>query len=87
LKEALIMADTNPQALKSSGDKVAAASQAQTNTVKADKAADSMLDIFTTEDLADTLVGKLSKDLGDISILALLEQTKQLAEQMRLGPY
>ena len=81
------MADTNPQALKSSEDKVAAASQTQTKTVKADKAADSLLDVFTTEDLADTLVGKLSKDLGDISILALLEQTKQLAEQMRLGPY
>jgi hypothetical protein len=44
---------------------------------------DDLLDVFTTEDLVETTVSKLSKDLNDLSIYSLLEETKQVAQGMR----
>ena len=68
LKEALAMAD-NPQ---------------MNNPKKDIKATDSLLDVFTSEDIIESPVHKLALGLGDISVHTLLEQTKQLAQSMNV---
>jgi len=85
-KEALLMAENNLQAPKGSGDKVAVADPAQAKGPKKDdKGTDSLLDVFTSEELVESPISKLSKDLIDISIDSLLEQTKQVAEKIKWG--
>lgn len=80
------MSENNPQTPKGSADKVAVADPAQAKSPKKDdKGTDSLLDVFTSEELVETSISKLSKDLGDVSVYALLEQTKQLAEEMKWG--
>jgi hypothetical protein len=80
------MAENNPQAPKGSADKVAVADPAQAKSPKKDdKGTESLLDVFTSEELVETPISKLSKDLGDVSVYALLEQTKQLAEEIKFG--
>lgn len=80
------MAENNPQAPKGSADKVAVADPAQVKSPKKDdKGTDSLLDVFTSEELVESPISRLSQDLGDVSIQTLLEQTKQLAEEMRCG--
>jgi len=80
------MGENNPQALKSSGDKVAVADPAQAKSPKKDdKGADSLLDVFTSEEFVESSVSRLSKDLVDVSVYTLLEQTKQLAEDINCG--
>lgn len=85
-KEALLMAENNPQAPKSSGDKVAVADPAQAkDSKKDDKGTDSLLDVFTSEEVVESSINRLSKDLSDVSIYSLLEQTKQVAEEIKWG--
>ena len=85
-KEALLMAENNPSALKGSGDKVAIADPAQAKAPKKDdKGADSLLDVFTSEEVVESSISRLSKDLIDVSIDSLLEQTKQVAHEIKWG--
>ncbi len=79
------MADNDVQVAKASGSNAAVADPAVAKNPKNDKSADSLLDIFTTEEVKESFVGKLCKDLSDISIDSLLEQTKQVAEQIKWG--
>lgn len=80
------MAENNPQAPKGSGDKVAVAEPAQAKAPKKDdKGTDSLLDVFTSEELVESSTSRLSKDLSDISIDSLLEQTKKVAEEIKWG--
>jgi len=80
------MAENNPQALNSSGGKAAVADPAQAKGPKKDdKGADSLLDVFTSEEFVESSVSRLSQDLGDVSVYTLLEQTKQLAQEMKCG--
>lgn len=46
---------------------------------------DSMLDIFTSVEVEESLVSVLSRDLSDISIHSLLEQTRQIAGEIKQG--
>ena len=86
LKEALAMAENNSQAPKGSADKVVITDPAQAKSPKKDdKGTESLLDVFTIEELVETPISKLSQDLSDVSVYALLEQTKQLAEEMNCG--
>lgn len=58
----------------------------QSSSVKdseADRNPDSLLDVFTAEEFVETTVNKLSKDLNDLSIYSLLEETKQVAQGIR----
>lgn len=58
----------------------------QSSSVKnseAERNPDSLLDVFTTEDFVETTVNRLSKDLNDLSIYSLLEETKQVAQGIR----
>jgi hypothetical protein len=84
-KEALPMAENSPPSPKGSEVKVAVAEQVQAKATKDDKGTDSLLDVFTSEELVESPVSKLSKDLNDVSIDSLLEQTKQVAEEIKLG--
>jgi hypothetical protein len=85
-KEALLMTENSPPSPKSSEDKVAVVDPAQTKASKKDdKGTDSLLDVFTSEELVESPVSKLSKDLSDVSIDSLLEQTKKVAEEIKWG--
>lgn len=80
------MADNSPPATKSGENKVAVADPAQAKAPqKDDKGTDSLLDVFTSEELVENPVSRLSKDLGDVSIDSLLEQTKQVAQDIKCG--
>jgi hypothetical protein len=80
------MAENNPPAPKGSSDKVAVADPAQAkSTKKDDKVTDSLLDVFTSEEFVESSISKLSKELGDVSVYSLLEQTKRVAEEIKLG--
>lgn len=46
---------------------------------------DSMLDVFTSTEVEETLVSVLSRDLSDVSIHSLLEQTRQIAGEIKRG--
>ena len=67
------MAENNPQAPKDS-------------TKKDEKGTDGLLDVFTSSDeFVESPVSRLSKELADISVYSLLEQTKQVAEEIKWG--
>lgn len=80
------MAENSPQVPKGSEGKVAVADPVQAKASKKDdKGTDSLLDVFTSEEFVESTISKLSKDLGDVSIDSLLEQTKQVAEEIKGG--
>lgn len=79
------MADIKPQAVKDSSSSPTAAAQHQVKSVKGDKDADGLLDVFTAVEVGENPISKLSKDLSDVSVYALLEQTQQLAMQIKFG--
>jgi len=54
-----------------------------TKDSKAERNPDSLLDVFTSEELVETAASKLSKDLSDLSIYSLLEETQQVAKGIR----
>lgn len=73
------------QIAKDNVKETAAATQPQAKTVKGDMEADGLMDIFTAMEVGENPISKLSKDLSEVSVYALLEQTQQLAMQMKLG--
>ena len=80
------MPENSPQAPKGTAEKVAVAEPAQAKSPKKDdKGTDSLLDVFTSEELVETPVSRLSKELGDVSVQMLLEQTQQIAQEIRCG--
>jgi len=80
------MSENSPHAPKRTAEKVTVAAPAQAKTPKKDdKGTESLLDVFTSEELVETPVSRLSKELGDVSVQTLLEQTKQLAQEIRCG--
>ncbi len=80
------MAENNLQSAKASGERVAVAEPAPAKAAKKDdKATDSLLDVFTSEEAVESSVSRLSKDLGDVSIDSLLEQTRQVAREIKSG--
>ncbi|MBM3157715.1 MAG: hypothetical protein FJ004_10595 [Chloroflexi bacterium] len=56
---------------------------APTKDSKENRNPDSLLDVFTSEELVETATSKLSKDLTDLSIYSLLEETKHVAQHVR----
>jgi hypothetical protein len=84
-KEALPMAENSPPAPKGSEGKVVVEDQVQAKATKDGIGTDSLLDVFTSEELVENPISKLSKDLNDVSIDSLLEQTKQVAEEIKGG--
>jgi hypothetical protein len=60
-----------------------AAESSPTKDSKADRNPDSLLDVFTSEELVETTASKLSKELSDLSIYSLLEETKQVAQGIK----
>lgn len=44
---------------------------------------DSMLDVFTGVEVEDNPISVLSRELSDVSIHALLEQTRQIAGDIK----
>jgi hypothetical protein len=60
-----------------------AAEPSPTKDAKVERNPDSLLDVFTSEELVETPVSRLSKDLSDLSIYSLLEETKQVAQNVR----
>ena len=45
--------------------------------------ADSLLDVFTSVEVEDSPISALARGLSDVSIDSLLEQSRQVATQMK----
>jgi len=48
---------------------------------------DSMLDVFTGVEVEESLVSELARELTDISMNSLLEQSRQVAGDIRRGHF
>ncbi len=46
---------------------------------------DSMLDIFKSVEMEESFISVLSRELSDVSIHSLLEQTRQVAGEIKRG--
>ena len=46
---------------------------------------DSLLDVFTSVEVEDNPISLLSRELSEVSISSLLEQTREIAGQIRRG--
>jgi len=79
------MSDSTTQPVKDGGKNAAVADPASAKGAKDAKSTDSLLDVFTTEDFKESATSTLCKDLGDVSIQSLLEQTRQLAHEIGCG--
>jgi len=44
-----------------------------------------MMDIFADAEVEDNPIATLSRDLSDVSVRSLLEQVRQVAEDVRRG--
>ena len=47
--------------------------------------ADNLLDVFTGVEVEENIVSILSRELGDVSIDSLLEQMRQIADEIKWG--
>ena len=45
--------------------------------------ADGLLDVFTSVEVKESPISARARELGDVSMHSLLEQTRQLASEMR----
>lgn len=85
VKEALAMTDDNPQAVDGVGQKVAAPDPLLADSPKDDRDTDSMLDVFEGVEVEENAISMLSRELSDVSIDSLLEQTRQVADEIKRG--
>jgi hypothetical protein len=51
-----------------------------------DSGIDSLLDVFKSEELMENPISLLSRELNDVDIGSLLEETKQIVEKLKSGP-
>jgi hypothetical protein len=79
------MAENSAQDPKGNSDNPGMPSASSGKSPKDAKNTEGLLDVFTSEELAESTFGLLGKDLGNVSILSLLEETRQLAEEIRRG--
>jgi len=82
IRVALVVKD-EPQALKPDTQKVEAANPPQQKGTQDSVNPDSLLEIFKSEENPLAPLGTLAKELRDMSIYSLLEETKQIAEKMK----
>jgi hypothetical protein len=83
IKVAPVVKD-EPQALKPDVQKVMAANPPQQKGTQDSLNPDSLLEIFKSEENPLDPLGTLAKELRDMSIYSLLEETKQIAAKMKL---
>jgi hypothetical protein len=62
------------------GQKVEAANMPPANSPEEEEKIESVLEVFRSEGLALETTSSLSKELGDMSVYSLLEETKQIAQ-------
>jgi len=67
-------------ALKSGSQKIEAANTPPANSPQEEEKIESVLDVFRTEELALDTTTSLSKELGDMNVYSLLEESKQIAQ-------
>lgn len=67
-------------ALKSGSQKIEAANTPPANSPQEDEKIKSVLEIFRSEELALDTTTSLSKELGDMNVYSLLEESKQIAQ-------
>ena len=67
-------------ALESGSQKIEAANTPHANSPQEDEKIKSVLEIFRSEELALDTTTSLSKELGDMNVYSLLEESKQIAQ-------
>jgi hypothetical protein len=78
--EAAAETKVEANALKSGSQKIEAANTPPANSPQEDENIKSVLEIFRSEELALDTTTSLSKELGDMSVYSLLEESKQIAQ-------
>ncbi len=77
--------NNNPQTVEGAGQEAATPDALPADSPKDGEDADSMLDVFKSVEVEDNIVSALSRELADVSIHSLLEQTRQVANEIRWG--
>ena len=78
-----LVAKDEPQAIKADTQKVEAVNLPQHKDTQDSVNPDSLLEIFKSEENPMDPLGTLAKELRDMSVYSLLEETKQIAEKMK----
>ena len=79
------MTDNNPQAVEGVGQEAATPDPLLADKPKDDQDADSLLDIFKGVEVEESNISVLSRELSDVSIHSLLEQIRQVADEIKGG--
>ena len=79
-------ADAAPQTLEVESQSAEEADSTQTEKAAEDGEVDSLLDVFKDEELSESPISTLSRELSDTNIYSLLEEMKQIVEKVRKRP-
>ncbi len=77
--------NNNPQAVEGAGHEAATPVAVPADSPKDGEDTDSLLDVFKSVEVQDSIVSVLSRGLADVSIYSLLEQTQQVANEIKWG--
>lgn len=79
-------ADAAPQTLEVESQSAEEADSTQTEKAPEGGEVDSLLDVFKDEELSESPISTLSRELSDTNIYSLLEEMKQIVEKVRKRP-
>ena len=79
-------ADATPQTLEVESQSAEEADSTQTEKAPEGGEVDSLLDVFKDEELSESPISTLSRELSDTNIYSLLEEMKQIVEKVRKRP-
>ncbi len=81
--EMAVTSDADPQTLEAGGQSAEAADPAQGEEAAGDGEVDSLLEVFKSEQLSESPISALSRELSDTSVYSLLEDMKLIADKVR----
>jgi len=81
--EMAVTSEAEPQTLEAGGQSAEAADPAQREVAAEDGEVDSLLEVFKSEQLSESPISALSRELSDTSVYSLLEDMKRIADNVR----
>jgi len=81
--EMAVTSEAEPQTLEAGGQSAEAAAPAQREIAAEDGEVDSLLEVFKSEQLSESPISALSRELSDTSVYSLLEDMKRIADKVR----
>lgn len=78
--------DAEPQTLEVESQSAEPAEPAQGEEAPEEGEVDSLLDVFRSEQLSESTISELSRELSDTSVYSLLQEIKRIAEKVKKEP-